>query len=196
MAGIISSGIGSGLDIAGIVQQLVVAEGQPAESRIVLQESRAQAKLSAFGSLKSALSAMRTSWRICVAPTSFWRAQQRLQTRTCSLPRRQVAHPPQATLSKSCSWPRHKNSHRVRSQEPDAVVGTGSLTIASSGNAMVLDINAENNTLAGIRDAINAAPDNPGRFSINRQCGQWQLSDRLSRRNGPCRCDHDYTKWW
>ena len=55
MASISSSGIGSGLDIAGIVQSLVAAEGQPVESRISQQEARAQAKLSAYGSLKSAL---------------------------------------------------------------------------------------------------------------------------------------------
>ena len=59
MPSIVSTGIGSGLDIAGIVQSLVSAEGQPVETRIAQQEARAQAKLSAFGSLKSALSDFR-----------------------------------------------------------------------------------------------------------------------------------------
>ena len=56
---IISSGIGSGLDIAGLVQQLVAAEAEPVERRLGLQEVRVQAKLSAFGSLKSAMSDFR-----------------------------------------------------------------------------------------------------------------------------------------
>ena len=59
MASIVSTGIGSGLDIAGIVQSLVAAEGEPVEARISQQEARAQSKLSAFGSLKSALSDLR-----------------------------------------------------------------------------------------------------------------------------------------
>ena len=59
MASIVSSGIGSGLDIAGIVQSLVAAEGQPVDARISQQEARAQAKLSAFGSLKAALADLR-----------------------------------------------------------------------------------------------------------------------------------------
>ena len=56
MASITTSGIGSGLDIANLVQQLVAAEGRPLEFRIARQEARVQAKLSAFGSLKSSLS--------------------------------------------------------------------------------------------------------------------------------------------
>ncbi|MEL7187220.1 MAG: flagellar cap protein FliD N-terminal domain-containing protein, partial [Pseudomonadota bacterium] len=59
MPSIVSTGIGSGLDIAGIVQSLVAAEGEPVESRLGQKEIRAQSKLSAFGSLKSALSDVR-----------------------------------------------------------------------------------------------------------------------------------------
>ena len=59
MASIVSTGIGSGLDISGIVNSLVAAEGQPVETRISQNEARALARLSAFGSLKSALSDFR-----------------------------------------------------------------------------------------------------------------------------------------
>ncbi len=59
MASIVSTGIGSGLDIAGIVQGLVAAEGQPVELRIGQNEAKAQSKLSAFGSLKATLSDFR-----------------------------------------------------------------------------------------------------------------------------------------
>jgi flagellar hook-associated protein 2 len=42
------------------------------------------------------------------------------------------------------------------------VVGSGSLTIAVGGTSATISIGATNNTLAGIADAINSAPNNPG----------------------------------
>ena len=54
-------GLGTGLDIAGIVDQLVAAERAPAGNRLNLQETRANAELSAIGSLKSALSTFQGS---------------------------------------------------------------------------------------------------------------------------------------
>ncbi|MGI9233112.1 MAG: flagellar filament capping protein FliD, partial [Woeseiaceae bacterium] len=46
--------------------------------------------------------------------------------------------------------------------DSDAVVGTGTLTLQIGIQGVAIDINAENNTLAGIRDAINASTSNPG----------------------------------
>lgn len=56
-----SPGIGSGLDVKSIVSQLVAAEGNPASARIDRDEGEYQAKLSAFGSLKSALADFKSS---------------------------------------------------------------------------------------------------------------------------------------
>jgi flagellar hook-associated protein 2 len=56
MPTISSPGLGSGLDIGGIVSQLVAAEGQPASFRLDRREAEYQAKISALGSLKSSLS--------------------------------------------------------------------------------------------------------------------------------------------
>ncbi|HSG92212.1 MAG TPA: flagellar cap protein FliD N-terminal domain-containing protein, partial [Methylotenera sp.] len=58
---ITAGGIGSGIDVNGLVQQLVAAEGQPATQRLNLKEANIQANLSAFGSLKSALSRFQDS---------------------------------------------------------------------------------------------------------------------------------------
>lgn len=60
MASISSLGIGSGLDIRNLVDQLVSAERQPVENRLDRRETRIQAELSAFGSLKSALGEFRS----------------------------------------------------------------------------------------------------------------------------------------
>ena len=50
-----AQGIGSGLDIGGIVEQLVAAERAPVGNRLNLQEARATSELSAIGQLKSGL---------------------------------------------------------------------------------------------------------------------------------------------
>lgn len=59
MAGISSLGVGSGLDIRGLVDQLVAAERAPVQNRLDRREARLQAELSSFGSLKSALNGFR-----------------------------------------------------------------------------------------------------------------------------------------
>ena len=48
---ITAQGIGSGLDVASIVSQLVAAEGQPARLRLARREASVQSDLSALGSL-------------------------------------------------------------------------------------------------------------------------------------------------
>src|SRR5262245_35931457 len=61
MGSIVSSGAGSGLDIAGLVQQLVQAEGGPKTLRLNSEEAKVQAKLSALGTLRSALEGFRST---------------------------------------------------------------------------------------------------------------------------------------
>lgn len=54
-----SMGLGSGLDIRSLVDQLVAAERAPAQGRLDRRQARLQTQLSAFGSLKGALSGFR-----------------------------------------------------------------------------------------------------------------------------------------
>ena len=61
MATLTSPGIGSGLDIAGIVAQLVTAERAPQQTRLDTQEARALSKLSALGTIKGALGAFQSA---------------------------------------------------------------------------------------------------------------------------------------
>ena len=162
MPSIVSTGIGSGLDIAGIVQSLVAAEGQPVESRIAQQEARAQAKLSAFGSLKSALSdfrdkldTMRTLEKFLSRQASSGNEDRfTVSAGTNAVPASydlEVAQLAQAQKLTSGAF-----------ADADAVVGTGVLSIQFGAASMDLTIDGTNNTLAGIRDAINSATDNPG----------------------------------
>lgn len=70
MAGISSPGLGSGLDINGLVTKLMALEQQPLKV-LAQKEASYQAKLSAFGSLKGALSALQTAAKTLTSTTSF-----------------------------------------------------------------------------------------------------------------------------
>ncbi|MDJ0751487.1 MAG: flagellar filament capping protein FliD [Woeseiaceae bacterium] len=162
MPSIVSTGIGSGLDIAGIVQSLVAAEGQPVETRIAQQEARAQAKLSAFGSLKSALSDLRDK-------LDTMRTLEKFLSRKASSGNEDRFTVSAGTNALPASYDLEvvqlAQAQKLTSGafvDADAVVGTGTLTIQIGAETMDLTIDGTNNTLAGIRDAINAATDNPG----------------------------------
>ena len=160
--GIISSGIGSGLDIAGLVQQLVAAEAEPIESRLGIQEARAQAKLSAFGSLKSALADFRDTLEPLKDLDSFL-------SRTATSENEDIF---QATVSGNASPANYTvevaqlaTAQKLSSgafASADSAVGTGTLLLSVGGASFGVGIDSENNTLAGIRDAINDALDNTG----------------------------------
>lgn len=162
MASIVSTGIGSGLDIAGIVQGLVAAEGQPVELRIGQNEAKAQSKLSAFGSLKSALSDFRDKLDAMKSADKF------LSRRALS-GNEDVFFPTAGTDALPAQYDLEvvqlAQSQKLTSgafTDADTVVGTGSMVISLGAESATIDITAENNTLSGIRDAINASIDNPG----------------------------------
>lgn len=58
---ITASGIGSGLDVDSLVSQLLAAERAPTDNRLLRQEAVLTSELSAFGSLKGALSSLQNS---------------------------------------------------------------------------------------------------------------------------------------
>lgn len=64
MATVSSLGSGSGLDLSGLLTSLMQAEQIPL-TQLQVKEATVQAKISAFGSLKSTLSSLKT-------PTSPW----------------------------------------------------------------------------------------------------------------------------
>lgn len=177
MASIISTGIGSGLDIGGLVRQLVAAEAKPVETRIGQQEARTQAKLSAFGSLKSALSEFRDKLDVMTNLQNFL-------ARKGSSGNEEVFG---ATVNPSAVAARYSvevvqlaQAQKLTSgafANSDAVVGTGTLTVTLGGSSFSVDITEENNTLAGIRNAINSAGDNPGVAAtiVNAEAGSYLI---------------------
>ena len=154
-------GIGSGLDIASLVEQLVTAETSAKTLSLVRRESETQAKISAFGTLQGALSALQS--KVNNLDTG------ELEKRSASSSNEDVFT---ATALSTAALSQHSieveqlaQAHRLASgsyASPDTEVGTGTLTIEIGGNSFDVVIDSENNTVSGIMDAINDAEDNTG----------------------------------
>ncbi len=161
---ITSAGIGSGLNIESLVSQLVAAEGQAPLKRLNSKEASLQANLSAFGSLKSALSNFQSTVRGLTTETSFLgRKATSSNTDLFSVSATSSAIQGRYDIEiEQLAQAAKLSTADGAFTESSDVVGTGSLTINFGSESFSLTINEDNNTLTGIRDAINNAEDNPG----------------------------------
>lgn len=181
MASITSPGIGSGLDINSLVTQLVEAEKAPQTARLDTKEAQLQARLSAFGTLKGALSSLQTSLS-GLTSLSTYRGRTATSSNTdvltataasiASAGRYQISFTGLATAHKLATDP--VNNANARFDAVTDVVGTGTLTFkfgttdynADTDTYTSFDQNAgrpsytveiTDGSLQGIRDAINGA---------------------------------------
>lgn len=156
--GISSTGVGSGLDVNGIVSKLLQADAVPQEA-VKKQQAAVKSKISGYGQLNSALAALQTAAKNIATASKF-----NQQTLTSADPSVFTAT---STNSASISSYSIAVSQLAQSQKLASngytnttdVVGTGTLTLSFPGNAKKTDvaitIDSSNNTLAGIRDAVN-----------------------------------------
>lgn len=159
---ITAPGVGSGLDVKSLVEQLVSAERQPAATRLASQEAKANAELTGIGRLKSALATFQTAVATLADIDSF-------QQRKATVPDDGRISATVTTDATPASYEVEvlalARAHRLLSGAfagADSVVGEGQLLIGSGASSMQIEITPANNTLAGIRDAINASGNNPG----------------------------------
>lgn len=148
--------VGSGLDVASLVQQLVSAERAPADARLDRTDRRLKAEISAVGTLRSAFSALRT------AATATGSRDAALARKTTVPEGSGFA----ASAAANASIGRYQievrllaTAHKLSSTayaNADAAIGTGRLTISTGATTLEVDIDGSNNSLAAIRDAINA----------------------------------------
>ena len=155
-----SLGVGSGLDLDGLVQRLVAAERAPAQNRLDRTEARFQGELSALGSLKGALSSLQDAASDLAAsadlvPRTADSANTDVLTATADsgapLGTFSVEVVNLASADKQASDP---------FAAPDSAIGTGTLTLSSGGQSFDVEVGSDANTLADIRDAINSAAGN------------------------------------
>ena len=162
MASITSTGVGSGLDIGGIVSQLVAAERAPQQNRLDSKEARVQAQLSAYGTLKSSLSSFQSSLSALSDADTFLKRSATVGDKDVfSVTVDSSAAAGDYSVEVEQLATRHKIAS-VAYADSDTSVGTGELSITVNGETMALDIEAGADSLAAIRDAINSSEDNPG----------------------------------
>ncbi len=170
MATISSPGVGSGLDVNSIVSQLMAIEQQPLTA-LTQKSQKYQTQLSAFGQVKSALATFQTALQGLSSADKFNALA--------------AASSDASVVSATAGANAVPGSYQVEVQQlaqqqklasngfasTTAVVGTGTLTIQfgtydAGSNSFTLNpnkaaasiaIDSANNSLAGIRDAINAA---------------------------------------
>ena len=158
-----SSGIASGIDINGLVTQLVATERAPAAQRLQRYQDQIDGKISALGVLKSSLSTLQTSLGTLKSETVF---QVRKTSSTDDKVFTATATPSAAPGNYNVEVIQLAKAHKLSSAAfatgSSAVVGTGTLSVAVGSATFDVVINSTNSTLASVRDAINAAPDNKG----------------------------------
>lgn len=155
-----AAGVGSGLDVNGIVSELMVLERRPLE----LLQSRQrviEVEISAHGQLKSAISKLQDTAE-ALDGTDL---SHHVATSTDEAVFTATASAGAASESHSVSVISLAQSHRIASgtfADADTVVGTGTLTLSVGADSFDVIIDSSSNTLAGIRDAINGSADNTG----------------------------------
>jgi flagellar hook-associated protein 2 len=158
-----STGVGSGLDIQSLVTQLVAAEGQPETDRLTAKASSVATDISAVGTLKGALSSFQSTLTPLKSVNSF-----NALSATVGDDGFFTATAGTAAVTGSYDVEVHQlaSADKLVSTAftggASSTVGTGTLTLALGTTTFSLQIDTSNNTVAGIRDAINKASNNPG----------------------------------
>lgn len=168
-----SAGIGSGIDVNSLITQLVAAEGEATSNRLNLKEAEYLGDISAFGSLKSALSIFQTAVQDLQDATDFQvksAVSSDIEVFTASAD--ETADVSQYGIEVVQLAQAHKLITTDGFAETDAV-GDGTLTITQGADSFSLTVSATD-TVTDVRDAINAASDNTGVIAsiINVDAGQ------------------------
>lgn len=168
-----ASGVGSGIDVAGLVNKLVAAEQDPAEQRIKSREKEINSLISAFGTLKSAMSTLQSAMSSLKTSSSF---QNRVATSGDSSIFSATAATTAASGFYNVNVTSLASAHTLVSPggaDPDYsfaattdAVGQGTLDIElgtwdgatfTQTSTATITIDATNDSLEGMRDAINAS---------------------------------------
>lgn len=168
MATITSTGIGSGLDVTGLVKQLMASERQPL-TLLDQKEALIQAKLSAYGSFKSALSSFQSAMSGLSSLSKFQAfSASSADTSLVTTSAAPNAAPGSYGIEVTKLAQANKLVSNPFSNVTDSV-GTGTLTFQfgkvvgttftanSAKSSQTVTISAAQNSVSGIRDAVNAA---------------------------------------
>lgn len=155
-----SLGTGSGLDLTTLLSNLVAAERAPQQTLITQKQTSVSTTVSALGTLKSASSSLQDALSALKDAKAFSnRTATSGDTSVFSVAADSTADISNYTIGVLNLAAANKIASG-NFATPSTVVGTGKLTVSVGGNAFDVTIDNTNNTLAGIRDAINGAAGN------------------------------------
>lgn len=182
MASISSAGVGSGLDIEGIVSGLMAVERKPI-TQIQTQQSGLRSDISAYGRVQGALSALQSATQSLKTGSAFAAAKAKSSDSTI-LTASATSGAPSGSVSVEVSQlAKAQQLTKGGFASSSATIGTGTLTLeigSYSGPTFTADpekaaksitIDSSNNTLAGIRDAINNAQAGVSAVIVNGASG-------------------------
>lgn len=157
------TGIGSGIDIDSIVKAIVNSERAPKEAQLNRLEKATTSRISALGTMRSVISEFSTTLQSLNKLSAF--QKQSVSSSNSSV----------LTATASSDVPVGKFSLQVQQLASSSKVAlqsvtggsaatfnTGSLTISAGTSSIDVDITEDNNSLLGIRDAINTAGSSQG----------------------------------
>ena len=173
MASINSLGIGSGLLTSELAESIVSAERAGSEFILDRKETKVDANITAYGAVKSALRSLNSAASKLANESSITKTTANSSDESAITA---STNSTATTGSYSLNVSEIAKSHTLASKQYDSVndtIGTGTLTIKfgetsydgsgdydeftqdASNTELSLALNSSNNTLAGIRDAIN-----------------------------------------
>ncbi len=175
MATITSLGIGSGINLNSLLDQVVSAERSVTETRLDGKQAQADAQISAFGQLRSDLSIFQSSLSSLRSTSSLKKFSTTVSDPTVfSVDTSSVAQEGNSTVVVDKLAQAHSIASSSGFATTDTLVGTGTLTIRfgttsyDSGTdnytgftantekaTQAIVIDSSNNTVAGLRDYIN-----------------------------------------
>ncbi|ACO78612.1 Flagellar hook-associated protein [Azotobacter vinelandii CA] len=174
MATISSLGVGSGLDLTGLLDQLESAERQKL-TVITNQQSVISSKISAFGSLQSVLTSLQGTVETLATASTY-------QGQTSSISGSGVAVAVTADAvpgSYQVQVSQLAQAHSLASSgvaDKTAAAATGTLTIQSGDETLEIELSEGSNSLEDIRDAINAGDGGVTASLVNDGSGTpWRL---------------------
>ncbi|WP_028110194.1 flagellar filament capping protein FliD [Ferrimonas futtsuensis] len=159
--GLTAVGLGSGLDINGIVSALVNAERAPKEASLNLKEANVQSEISAIGSIKSAMSSFQDSLEKLASADEFDKRKVSLSQADFLTA---TADKDAVTGSYNVQVEQLAESQKVGTgsvADVTAALGAGSLTLDVGGESFVVAVEATD-SMQDIMKKINDADDNTG----------------------------------
>lgn len=155
-----SSGLGSGLDVDGIVTKLIAADRSSADTRLTTRETKARVQISALGSMRSSMASLQT----VLASLNVSALGKRTATVSDSSMFTATAGTTAQAGQTQIEVLSLAKAHKIGSAaftSSSAAVGEGTFTIGVGSQSFSVDLSATT-TVAGLRDAINSASDNKG----------------------------------